>query len=555
MNGKRTTWLVVGVLLLAIAGPGILWASGGEGIVTAPPPAADGTQPQAAGEYVVLAWNDLGMHCYNPNFQDIGVLPPWNTLWAQVIRVGDPPQVITTGISVTFFFADNTYSVVKSDFWDTSPYTPAQNAQLLFNLPEPLPDNIGLAGTGLSGEMELRGDHFVAEGIPLTEFRDSDPTTPYPYQVATIVVHDATTGVELARTNPVAPVSTEMHCENCHYDFGPGNEDFGTGVIEQNILSQHDDENMDEYPPGHEGPLMDRRPILCAECHASNALGAPGAPGVPSLSNAIHDKHKQEVTQDLAGCYQCHPGPQTQCLRDVMYTEEGMDCVDCHGTMEQVSQNPEPWFNEPRCDNDACHGSAYQQDQALYRMSSEHGGVYCAACHDSPHAIAPSREANDAIKFIGWQGHNGPLDTCIVCHASWPADPGPHGMLAPDVLNFSFEPDYLGSGEPGTQVVYRHTLKNTGNLTDTYDLAWSSSREWASVVAGSEPPFTLLPGGTEHVTVTIVIPELEEVRGLVDTTVVTATSATSPTLVERVIDRTMVPRMRVYLPIVLRNTP
>jgi hypothetical protein len=75
------------------------------------------------------------------------------------------------------------------------------------------------------------------------------------------------------------------------------------------------------------------------------------------------------------------------------------------------------------------------------------------------------------------------------------------------------------------------------------------------VVAGSEPPFTLLPGGTEHVTVTIVIPELEEVRGLIDTTVVTATSATSPTLVERVIDRTMVPRMRVYLPIALRNTP
>ena len=41
--------------------------------------------------YVVLAWNDLGMHCYIRNFQDLGVLPPFNNLWAQVIKVGDPP--------------------------------------------------------------------------------------------------------------------------------------------------------------------------------------------------------------------------------------------------------------------------------------------------------------------------------------------------------------------------------------------------------------------------------------------------------------------------------
>ena len=105
-----------------------------------------------------------------------------------------------------------------------------------------------------------------------------------------------------------------------------------------------------------------------------------------------------------------------------------MDCVDCHGDLETVSQNPDPWLNEPRCDNAACHGSAYQQDQALYRMSKEHGGVYCEACHDSTHAIAPSREANDAIKFIGWQGHNGPLDTCTICHTTQPTGAGPHGI-------------------------------------------------------------------------------------------------------------------------------
>jgi hypothetical protein len=47
--------------------------------------------PQA-DQYIVLAWNDLGMHCYNRNFADLVVLPPFNTLWAQVILVGDPPR-------------------------------------------------------------------------------------------------------------------------------------------------------------------------------------------------------------------------------------------------------------------------------------------------------------------------------------------------------------------------------------------------------------------------------------------------------------------------------
>jgi len=301
-----------------------------------------------------------------------------------------------------------------------------------------LPPNVGLTGKGLSGEMDPAGDHFVAEGIPLTEYSDSAPTTRAPYQLATVIVYDATTGQELARTRPVAPVSTEMHCDNCHYDGGV--EGIATGRVETNILTLHDEENSDEYPPGHQGLLMDRRPILCAECHASNALGEPGVAGVPSLSKAIHKKHREEVPNTLEGCYNCHPGPQTQCLRDVMSTQHGMVCTDCHGGMKQVGDNPDPWLKEPRCDNGACHGSDYAQDQALFRLSKGHGGVYCAACHDSPHAIAPSNQANDAIKFIAVQGHNGPLDTCTVCHATQPTEPGPHGIQVTPVATATATP-------------------------------------------------------------------------------------------------------------------
>jgi len=110
-------------------------------------------------------------------------------------------------------------------------------------------------------------------------------------------------------------------------------------------------------------------------------------------------------------------------------SQEGMTCTNCHGSLLAVSQNPTPWLNEPRCDSVACHGSRYQQNQALYRKSTEHGGVYCEGCHDSTHAIARSTQPNDAIKFIGWQGHTGTLDTCTVCHATQPASGGPHVLL------------------------------------------------------------------------------------------------------------------------------
>lgn len=118
---------------------------------------------RAASNYIVLAWNDLGMHCYNRDFQDLAVLPPYNTLWAQVLRVGNPPQVVTSGVTVSYLFADNTTSAGKSNFW--------QYAQALFGVN--LAPNIGLTGRGLSGEMDLAGDHFVVEGIPLTEYSDS----------------------------------------------------------------------------------------------------------------------------------------------------------------------------------------------------------------------------------------------------------------------------------------------------------------------------------------------------------------------------------------------
>ena len=377
------------------------------------------------GAYVLLGWNDLGMHCYNGDFQDIAVLPPYNTLYAQLVKRGDPPQIITQGVRVQYAFPDNTTSSNKSNFWT---YAPA-----LFGVT--LPDNVGLKGKGLADVMDAKTGYFIAEGIPLTEFSDSAPAVRQPYQLAVLTAKDTTSGQILATQTVVAPVSTEMHCDTCH---AKGKEPGGIyDRVGMNILARHD---------GEEGTnLLNSRPVLCARCHSSNALGAPGVSGVPSLSHAMHSLHADEVPSTLDGCYSCHPGPTTKCLRDVMSQtvtstldpNRKMNCIDCHGTMRQVAQNTNPWLNEPRCDN--CHTPTatqqFTQNNALYRWSTGHGGIYCEACHDSTHAIAPSREPNDAIKFMRLQGHSGPIDTCTVCHLTQPTGPAPqptgdHAALA-----------------------------------------------------------------------------------------------------------------------------
>ena len=209
-----------------------------------------------------------------------------------------------------------------------------------------------------------------------------------------------------------------------------------------------------------------------------------------------------------------------------------------------------PWVNEPTCADAGCHDDgSHEQDQALYRLSRDHGGVYCAGCHDSPHAIAPSREPADAIKFVGWQGYPGTLDNCIVCHTSLPADAGPHGLLA--AYPFIFEPDHFGNGEPATQVVYTHTVENVGNVDDQYQFDSTSSQEWAAEISELSPPI-LQPGATGIVTVTITIPE-GNVLGLTDRTVVTATSTANSAFFATVVDTTHVPLVRIYLPLIMRG--
>jgi hypothetical protein len=284
------------------------------------------------------------------------------------------------------------------------------------------------------------GAYFIAEGIPLTDILDKDAAaqTIYPFQKAVITVKDANDpSMILAQLTVVAPVSTELSCQNCHADDADATTRYPitpTGKIETNILAIHDYLNvisyttyLADYPDLlAKTPLLEHQPVNCDWCHGSNATGAPVVGQMKSLSNAMHGHHNPtnapDITPDTAGCYNCHPGPTTQCLRDTMSQNFSVNCTNCHGDITEVAQNPDPWLNEPKCSIAGCHGSGYDTTQALYRQSTGHGGLYCEACHDSTHAISPSREANDSIKFMTLQGHTGSLSDCTTCHYTTPVD-------------------------------------------------------------------------------------------------------------------------------------
>ena len=364
--------------------------------------------PATAQEYVLIGWNDLGMHCSNKDFAKITVLPPYNNITAQLLlkQPNQSPQIVTSGYTIEYSIPNNTYSVGKTNFW--------AYAQQLFGLSSPLPPNIGLTGKGLTGVLDSAGAFFSAHGIPVTPYADTNLIDEAPYQLIHLVAKSKVGGNVLATTDVVIPVSNEVGCvqSGCHSS-------------EQAILNSHE-------PVSGFNSIG---PVLCASCHASNALGTTGIPEAKSFSFRMHDKHQFIAggSNDVDACYKCHPGPKTQCLRDIMGKNPSnpMTCQNCHGSIGNVAATIDagrrPWFDEPKCGD--CHGSAYaEQSGKLYRQSTGHGGLFCSACHGSPHAILPTVQANDNLQNIRLQGSAGTLGKCSVCHSTPPSGPGPHGI-------------------------------------------------------------------------------------------------------------------------------
>jgi hypothetical protein len=373
----------------------------------------------ASSEYVVFASNSLGMHCLNPTYDQAVILPPYNTVLAQVVKRGNPPVITTSGVTVEYKIIGNTSSYGKRQyggFWD--------NVTALFGLPS-LQHDIGLTGNGLSGTMAATSGHFEATGIPIVPVNDQGIWDPL--QVAEITVKDGS-GHTVATTRATVPTSDEINCAKCH-----GTDPFN------DVLSKHDDKVGTS--------LMQSKPVLCADCHGSEALGMSGRGSSGKyLSEAIHGFHADKG----ATCYDCHPGLTTKCNRSIKHTAADGNCITCHGTMAQVASSTStrvPWVNEPSCSN--CHISVtgVGSTSALYRESTGHGNMMCSSCHGSPHAMVPSSKDVDNYQAMQYQSYSTSpktLGSCGTCHDSsrgvsdMGEYAGMHGGSNPEKMNGCF---------------------------------------------------------------------------------------------------------------------
>jgi len=480
--------------------------------------------PAAPSGYALVAWSELGMHCIDgKDYSIFSVLPPYNTIHAQLIKTSEPPALVTSGVAITYQSTADTKGSVDSSSAGKTNFWSYVTTLFLANVPP----ETGLAGnrTQSTTPQPLTYNptegYWEAVGIPTIPYDDKGIFNPYP--MAKIVAKDLS-GNDLASISIVLAVSDEMSCKNCHASGTDVNAMPATGWVNNadpakdtklNILKKHDDRwpiskyltqlktNGYTYQSSLYKTASSGTPILCAACHSDNALGLAGLTGVNSLTSDMHTLHgaqillstgktldQNSVNSDLNSCYLCHPGPVTQCKRGAMNTQL---CSACHSNLTTVGSSTRTgWLDVPACQ--MCHNNSLRYTstftskgvwrqtkdltfattpdapiagKSLYRYSTGHGALFCSACHGSPHAEFPTLQANDNVYPQALQGYVAKITECTVCHSTVPVSPtgGPHGIhtIGQSWVNQGGHQSYVDAY--GYQAcAYCHGLKYNGSV-------------------------------------------------------------------------------------------
>ncbi len=406
-------------------------------------------------EYVLLAWNTIGMKCVTDGDKWFSFLYPGNNFEGILIKRGEVPELISEDVELRYRVEkghENPSNHVG--FWDFA----------LALVGKKLDKNKGLKGKGLEGVFEFNKEKelFVAEAIPVLPYRDDGVYNPYP--VVEVEALKKSTGKVLQRTKFIAPSSTEMKCWYCHGGTWRWKGVSGLGdETARNILAVHDKNSgtrLLDY-------ALQGKPILCQSCHEDPIVGSKGIKGHNSLSASMHGWHANYIPfKDERACALCHPDDpkgNTRCNRDI-HGRVGMKCIDCHGglddhatslllgekgsrtakfllkhltpnTMMEKINPRRPWVNEPDCL--ICHrdyerpkkeASAFNQwtkeASALFRnRKDETGKLPCVSCHGPPHSVYPNFNdyglSLDNLQPLQYQGSLLPLGSqsrCVVCH-------------------------------------------------------------------------------------------------------------------------------------------
>lgn len=440
-----------------------------------------------AATYKVIARNDLGMHCACPTFAGFLLLPPYNTVRAQVIQMGSDPVVVSSGVTVSYSLAEETDASLQADAYFSQWIT---YAPMLFPGFKPVVNGkvVGLTGKGITGTMDYdsQSQSYIAAGIPAypvvtgnsTKDIMTDPLggpNRAPYLTANIVVKN-TAGQTVATTSTTVPVAFGGCC-TCHLPLAQQNGYPATAAGSFAYLGKMHGQNSSKIDFNYLDPTGRGvgGPIRCSWCHWDPAMGEKAAPGLAavwpnfkilsgagftasdvkiskySFSDVLHRFHSQSqkvLTQFDANiannCYDCHPGNGVNCYRGAHKGKTAIWCVDCHGNLNQrvaTGQLTQPWQAStlPSCfapsagvtSAFSCHSSFTTNtwNPGLFgkfiNSKGHEGNILCESCHGSAHAEAPSTLAADNVQNSTLQG--------AVAGATYPA--GKNSSYAIGVCN------------------------------------------------------------------------------------------------------------------------
>ena len=382
-----------------------------------------------SAEYLLTAFSTRGMRDVTDAEPAFTLLPPGNTVVAQVIKRGPTPEIMAEGVTVRYNL-DEAY---------------AGGA------------NSAVAQGDFKAAVE-EAPYFFSASIPVLPYPAGNRFEPYPTAKAQALNAQGTVLVE---TGFVLPVSTEIGCRNCH--TGPWKVADTAGLsaaTADNILAVHDRRNGTRLAK----QAADKQTVVCRSCHS-------GAGEQPNLSAALHGFHATMKLEGPEACGLCHPSSEkgrTQFYRGY-HAMWGLDCTRCHGPltdhaisllrfeaekgnkaatarMAQLKPslvadakdiNPrEPLVNLPQCRG--CHDFKQKPDAStamafnkwtageseLYsHMLENTGSLRCPSCHGSPHALYPATgpdgDDRDNIQPMQYQKAALPLGkdgNCQACH-------------------------------------------------------------------------------------------------------------------------------------------
>jgi len=449
---------------------------------------APGTPGAGDGDHVVLAFNDLGMHCADLGSWPFSILPLFNVVNAQVIRRGSTPLILDdSSMSLQYSAASNPNDPVgpdsinstsrnyptdvpagsamvrKTDFWDE---IKGQSIVSWFFGVDPPPDT-GIFGSTMPGIAHPYEDNvpqgfsfydpeftwFTAFGMPITATDDLGRMNSYPLMRVQAV--DNGTGNVVATTDAVVPVSTEVDCRDCHalgkvaaddlvwpdLDFvAPASNDRVDveEAAKHNILVLHDYKHNTSF-------VAKQEPVLCATCHRSNALASVGGPaGIPSLnnmSNAMHGFHGRLQIDEMGDLMRL-TGGEPDLIDPARMTGDEMQLIP---TGPGVSM-------EESCFS--CHPGKITQ---CFRGAMFTAGRKCDDCHGGMLAVGGEFDL---------QTTNQPREPwadepkCSACHSGYGNDPV--GTLAYDQFDPAATPIAVQSSRfaENPDTLYRNSLDN-----------------------------------------------------------------------------------------------